>query len=105
MAGSIPAMGSNQIQINMKVRITNGSYGFGKVWVLECYGKSFYLGQDGKVCSRVLGMRPADVVQAIGTREIESEKGNLKLAKLLVNNLGITRSNVNSFPSWQFAAD
>lgn len=89
----------------MKVRITTGQYGFGKIWVLECYGKSFYLGQDAKVCSRVLGLTPREIVQRIGTPEIETDKGNLKLAKFIVKELGITRSNVNKFPSWQFAAD
>lgn len=89
----------------MKVRITNGYYNFGKIWVLECYGKEFYLGQDVKVCSRVLGMEPSQVVQEIGTREIETKRGNLRLARFLVKQLGITRSNVNIFQSWQFSAE
>jgi hypothetical protein len=89
----------------MKVRITNGSYGFGKVWILECYGKSFYLGQDAKVCSRSLGMTPREVIQAIGTNQIETESGNRKLARFLTKSFGITRSNVNKFQSWEFSAE
>jgi hypothetical protein len=89
----------------MKVRITNGSYGFGKVWTLEVYGKSFWLGQDAKVCSRSLGMSPREVIQTIGTAEIETESGNKKLARFLTKSFGITRSNVNKFQSWDFSAE
>lgn len=89
----------------MNVRISDGQYGFGKIWVLECYGKSFYLGQDSKVCSRMLDMSPAQVVQAIGTNRLDTEQGRQKLAKFIVKKIGITRSNVNKFQSWQFSAE
>ena len=89
----------------MKVRISDGSYGFGKTWTLECYGKAFWLGQDVKVCSRLLGMSPSQVVQKIGTNEIESESGNRKLARLIVKTAGITRSNVNKLESWSLAVE
>jgi hypothetical protein len=89
----------------MKVRITPSAYGFGKIWTLECYGKSFWLGQDIKVCVRSLGMSPQEVVKAIGTAEIGKEFGNRKLAQLLTKSFGITRSNVNQFQAWSFSAE
>jgi hypothetical protein len=89
----------------MKVRITPSAYGFGKIWTLECYGKSFWLGQDAKVCHRSLGMTPQQVIQAIGTAEIETESGNRKLARLLTKSFGITRNNVNQFQAWSFSAE
>jgi hypothetical protein len=42
------------------IKITEGPYGFGRTWALEVEGKdwskSFYLGQDAKVCHRLLNM-------------------------------------------------
>jgi len=89
----------------MKVRITPSAYGFGKIWTLECYGKSFWLGQDAKVCARSLGMTPQEVIKAIGTTEIETESGNRKLARFLAKSFKITRSNANKFQPWTFSAE
>ena len=69
------------------IQITS-NYGFDHNWTLhiEIKGerKSFYLGQDVKFCNRVLGMTPRQLVEAIGTAEITTEKGNKKLANLLL---------------------
>ena len=89
----------------MKVRFSKNSYGFGKNWVLECYGKSFWLGQDAKVCHRLLGMTPQQVVAEIGTAEIETESGNRKLARLIVKTAGVTRSNVRELQPWSLAVE
>ena len=89
----------------MKVRITPSAYGFGKIRTLECYGKSFWLGQDAKVCHRSLGMSPQDVIKTIGTAEIETESGNRKLARFLTKRFRITRNNVNQFQAWSFSAE
>lgn len=88
----------------MKVSVSS-NYGFDHNWTLQVHDKSFYLGQDVKFCNRVLGMECRDVATAIGTREIQSEKGNLKLAKFICKQLGITKKNVSTFAPWQFAAD
>ena len=76
----------------MKVIITKGSYGFGHEWTLEAYGKAYYLGQDVKFCSRVLGVSPSAVVAHIGSGEIEVPAVNNRLAKFICAKLGITRS-------------
>jgi hypothetical protein len=82
----------------MKVIITRGSYGFGQEWTLEAYGKQYYLGQDVKFCSRVLGMDPSYIVQQIGSSEIEVPAVNNRLAKFICNELGITRkTNINAW--------
>ena len=89
----------------MKVRFSKNSYGFGMNWALECYGKSFWLGQDAKVCHRLLGMTPREVIAKIGTAEIEKPSGNKKLAKLICRELGVKRSNVNTFEPWSLSAE
>jgi hypothetical protein len=69
----------------MRIEITN-SYGF-HYWTLVYRNKHYYLGQDVKVCSRLLQMLPRDVVQAIGTREIDKPTGNKKLAQFIVKTI------------------
>ena len=86
----------------MKVIITRGSYGFGHEWTLEAYGKQYYLGQDVKFCSRVLGVSPRTVVTQIGSPEIEVPAVNNKLAKFICNELGITRST--KIQPWELCA-
>jgi len=82
----------------MKVIITRGSYGFGHDWTLEAYGKQYYLGQDVKFCSRVLGLEPIVIVSEIGSPEIEVPAVNNRLAKFICNELGITRkTNINAW--------
>jgi len=82
----------------MKVIITRGGYGFGHDWTLEAYGKQYYLGQDVKFCSRVLGLEPSTIVSEIGSPEIEVPAVNNRLAKFICNELGITRkTNINAW--------
>lgn len=89
----------------MKVLFENNAYGFGKNWTLVAYGKKFWLGQDGKVCHRLLGMTPREVVRQIGTAEIERPSGNRKLARLIVDTVGINRSNVKKLEPWSLAVE
>jgi hypothetical protein len=86
----------------MKVIITRGAYGFGHDWILEAYGKQYYLGQDVKFCSRVLGVSPSTLVTIIGGREIESPKINRNLARFICKELNITRST--KIESWALCA-
>ena len=71
----------------MKAEIQiSSSYGFDHNWTLVVSTakktKSFFLGQDVKFCSRVLGMDTSYIIQQIGTREIDNgTPGNKKLAK------------------------
>jgi len=73
------------------VEVNRGSYGFGHTWTLVLEGKSstksFYLGQDVKVCSRLLQCDPSYVVQQIGTREIQSDRGSKRLARFILDTL------------------
>ena len=92
------------------IRITVGGYGFAHNWSLEVeakgFARSFYLGQDVKFCSRVLGMSPRDVVEAIGTGEIsEGEAGNKKLAKFIIKELGLTLKKMNELDAWSLSAE
>jgi hypothetical protein len=86
----------------MKVIITRGSYGFGHEWTLEAYGKQYYLGQDVKFCSRVLGLEPSTIVSEIGSPEIEVTAVNNRLAKFICNELGITRKTI--IQPWELCA-
>ena len=86
----------------MKVHITRGSYGFGHEWTLEVYGKQYYLGQDVKFCSRVLGVSPSTIVSAIGSPEIEGPSVNKKLARFICDELGITRKTI--IQPWELCA-
>jgi len=89
----------------MKVEITN-QYGFAHYWTLVYRNKSYYLGQDVKVCNRLLNMLPRDVVQAIGTREIDKPTGNKKLAQFIVNTLKEEYSiNFKNLQPWDLAVD
>ena len=89
----------------MKIEITN-QYGFAHYWTLVYRNKSYYLGQDVKVCNRLLNMLPRDVVQAIGTREIDKPTGNKKLAQFIVNTLKEEYSiNFKNLQPWDLAVD
>ena len=93
-----------------RIKITAGPYGFGRTWQLLVEGKGvarvFYLGQDVKFCSRVLGMSPRDVVAAIGTGEIsEGTAGNKKLAKFIIEALELTKKKMNELDAWSLSAE
>lgn len=89
---------------NMKVIVTRGAYGFGHEWTLVAYGHKFYLGQDVKFCSRVLGMEPRAVVGIIGSPNIEEASTNKRLARLICERLGVARSNVKNLELWSLCA-
>ena len=94
----------------MKAEIKiSSSYGFDHIWTLVLSTakktKSFLLGQDVKFCSRVLGMEPSYVVRQIGTGEIsEGTPGNKKLAKFIVNELGLNGRNIDKIEPWGLCA-
>ena len=89
----------------MKVIITRGDYGFSHNWTLEYNKKQFYLGQDVKFCNRVLGIGPRVIIEAIGTDEIDNDTiGNKKLARFIVKELGLTKSNTKDLNTWELCA-
>jgi hypothetical protein len=94
--------------MNAEIKISS-SYGFDRNWTLVVSTakktKSFFLGQDVKFCPRVLGMEPKYVVRQIGTGEIlEGTPGNKKLAKFIVNELGLNGRNIDKIEPWAFCA-
>ena len=96
--------------MEISVIITPGTYGSGKNWSLLVRTpgktKSFYLGQDVKFCSRVLGMTPKEVIENIGTRDIsEGEPGNKKLAELICECLELNETNVMELEPWSLSAE
>lgn len=92
-------------KMKANLEITKGSYGFSYEWTLTCetpkIKKSFYLGQDIKFCSRVLGCEPAYIVKAIGTNRIDTEQGQKKLAKFIVEMLGLNGRNIKNMEAWE----
>ena len=90
----------------MKAEIQiSSSYGFDHNWTLVVSTakktKSFYLGQDVKFCSRVLGMETSYVIQQIGTREVDNgTPGNKKLAKFICKELGLNGRNIDKIEPW-----
>ena len=90
------------------IKITS-YYGFDHNWTLVLEGKNktmeFLLGQDVKVCSRMLGMSPRDVIDAIGTREVDyGTIGNKKLAKFILSvlkeNYSLTTRKLMGMETW-----
>lgn len=88
----------------MLIEVNSNGYG-GHSWTLVAYGKQFYLGQDVKFCRRVLGMEPRQIVREIGTNDLRSDSARAKLARLIVKNLHITRSNIKTLSAWDICAE
>jgi hypothetical protein len=90
------------------IKITS-NYGFDHNWTLVLEGKNktmeFLLGQDVKVCSRLLQMDARDVIDAIGTREVDyGTIGNKKLAKFILSvlkeNHSLTTRKLMGMGTW-----
>ena len=98
----------NRETMNAEIKISS-AYGFDHNWTLvvstKTKTKSFYLGQDGKFCSRVLGMEPSYVIQQIGTREVdEGTPGNKKLAQFICKELKLNGRNIDKIEPWGLCA-
>ena len=88
-----------------EIIISAGPYGFGRTWELKAYGRKFYLGQDAKVCSRLLGLCPSDVIEAIGGNNISDDQINNNLAVLIINTVGLDAENSQDLEAWALACD
>lgn len=86
------------------IEVTRGAYGFGHDWTLVAYGKKFYLGQDAKFCSRVLGMSPAYIVQQIGSNDLRDEKVLRRLAKFICYELQLDSKTAKTLQPWELCA-
>ena len=90
-----------------KIHIGSGAatYGFGRTWELEAFGRRFYLGQDAKVCSRLLGLEPSEVINLIRGNNISDDHINNNLAVLIINTLELTAETAQDLESWALACD
>jgi hypothetical protein len=92
-----------------KINITS-NYGFDHNWTLiltktNGTSKSFYLGQDVKFCSRVLGMEPRYIVEQIGSGDIQEPNINTRLANFIIDSLGLTKTELFKQETWAICAE
>lgn len=92
--------------------VTRNGYGFGHDWQLEVtkdgVTKEFYLGQDAKVCSRILGMRPSEVAEEVGSNDMRLQETRQAIANLILEAIGVTKENEDKFMElqpWEIAAE
>jgi hypothetical protein len=64
--------------------------------------KKFFLGQDAKFCSRVLGMSTHEVIDAVGSSELFRDEVKIKLAEFIVSQLELTEDAFN-LESWELS--
>jgi hypothetical protein len=67
--------------------------------------RSWYLGQDGKFCKRILGLEPREVVQAIGDNDLGNPKTRRRLAKFIMAELNLSSRELRNLQPWQLAAE
>jgi hypothetical protein len=94
----------------MTAEIKISTYGFYHNWTLVLTTpkaqRLFYLGQDVKFCTRVLGADPSDIVKKIGTAEIDHGTiGNKRLAKYICEQLKINGHSMKKLESWSLCAE
>tara|TARA_R110000744_G_scaffold7342_2_gene25285 strand:- start:4934 stop:5221 length:288 start_codon:yes stop_codon:yes gene_type:complete len=91
------------------ISVSSGNYGFAKNWTLICstpkITKSFYLGQDVKVCSRILGISPSQLIEEIGCNDFGKESTLKKLGTYIANEIGLNGHNIKKLESWEIAAE
>lgn len=63
--------------------------------------KNFYLGQDVKFCSRVLGMSPRDVVNEIGSGDFTNEDNLKRLGNFISQHFGLVEESVDELETWE----
>lgn len=92
--------------------VTVNGYGFGHDWQLEVTKgdetKMFYLGQDAKVCSRILGMRGSEIADIVGSNDMRLESTRQAIANLILEAVGVTEDNEDEFfnlQPWEIAAE
>jgi thiaminase len=73
----------------------------GKIDTPKFQVKRFYLGQDVKFLSRVLGVSASDVVHAIGSNDLRKETTRRKLARYILNSLNIDTKQVKDLKKWE----
>lgn len=65
--------------------------------------KTFYLGQDVKVCGRLLGMNPDDVIAHIGGSDVHDPEINVKLCDLILERMNLTIEDLIELNPWDLS--
>lgn len=96
--------------LNTIIETQPNAYGFGHDWYLNVETtegiKNFRLGQDVKVCSRMLGMTPKQVCDEIGSNDLRNEETRKNLGQFILNTLGICfEDEINNLQPWELSVD
>ena len=96
--------------INVILNTRPNVYGFGHDWYLnvetDSCTKEFRLGQDVKVCSRLLGMTPKEVTTEIGSNDLRKKITRKKLGEYIMNKIGICyEEEINTLQPWELSVD
>ena len=94
----------------MKATVISNPHYFGRTWQLRIKTKkderTFFLGQDVKVCSRILGMSPRQVINEIGSDNIgNGTKGADRLGKFIADRIGVNGRNMKKLEAWALACE
>ena len=94
--------------MNGKVNVSVEDYGGFRVhnWNLlvsheNGQKQNFFLGQDVKFCSRVLGLSPRYIVEQIGDNDFSNEETLEKLGNFIIDQLELTEEKVFGLQSWE----
>ena len=63
--------------------------------------KNFYLGQDVKFCSRVLGMSTKEVVNRIGDNDLRNVETQKKLGNFILECLVMDENEIENLETWE----
>lgn len=92
--------------------ITRNGYDFGHDWQLHIekdgQEKTFYLGQDAKVCARIIGMSGREVVNQVGSNDMSLESTREAIATMILEAMGFSEDNEDQLfntPPWELAAE
>ena len=97
---------TNKTIIKMEGQIIfneRGDFGFdwNLVVTIKDVTKRFYLGQDVKFCSRVLGMTTREVVDRIGDNDLRKVETQKKLGNFILNVLNLEEESLLNLESWE----
>ena len=70
-------------------------YGLFYFWTLIAFGKRIYLGEDTKFCKQFLRKTDEEVCKAIGSDDMRLPETRQKLAKYIIDQLGLTQERAD----------
>lgn len=103
----------------MDAKVTPHRTAYGVTWFLDVkidnQTKRFYLGQDAKVCLRLLGRRPVEVAdqleEAVGSRNFGDEEVQIHMAHILLDEMYLgagdeeITKDLKNRDTWDFAVE